>query len=223
VQEDSYLIQVVRYIHKNPVKAKLVDRLSQFKWSSHKFYIGKTGKKELALGLDTNFVLGYFSRNRKRAIERYKRFMAEKEDELLEKFYGSKKQGSILGDPDFMERIKEKLIFNEPDIEVTEKRRLQGEGTLRRIKREVCRMFQVDEKYLSLGKRGSPNIARQTALALSKALSGLTLSKIGPHFGIASYRTVGTHCWRFQEKIKQDKTLEKKYDLLREICSQEKT
>ena len=214
VQEDSYLLEVVRYIHKNPVKAKMVARLSQYKWSSHQSYLGKKG---LMPGMDTNFVLKSFSGKRKASIELYRRFMVEKQEGVIEKFYAAKKQGSILGDPDFVQRIKEKYILSDPlpDIEIKDKVRIKGEGMIRQIKKEICRVFKVKEAELLIGKRGTSNIARQAALALSKELSGLKLSEIGLHFGCASYRTVGSHCLNFQEKLLSDKTLRKKYTALR--------
>ena len=220
VQEDSYLLQVVRYIHKNPVKAKIVDRLNRFKWSSHNSYLGMKG---LNCGLDTGFVLLHFSGTRKLAVERYKHFMAEPDDESTEKFYASKKQGSILGSAEFIETIKKNYLLDSPDIEVQEKRKICGEGLIQNIKQEVCRTFGVDEQELLHGRRGIRNIPRQAALLLSKELSGLTLAEIGPHFGLTSYRTVGTHCFRFQEQMDANKTLRSKYTTLRKTCSQERT
>ena len=214
VQEDSYLLEVVRYIHNNPVKAKMVERLSQYRWSSHKAY---ANRKESLDGLNTHFVLEYFSRNRKKATELYKRFMAKTPGDEIEKFYSSKKQGSILGDLDFMEHIKEKYISDDalPNIEVKEKVQLRGEKVIKKIKKDVCRMFKVKEIDVLKGKRGTDNIARQAALSLSKEFSGMKLSEIGLHFGYSSYRTVGSHCLNFQEKLSSDKSLEKKYNVLR--------
>ncbi len=223
VQEDSYLIQVVRYIHKNPIKANMVERTSQFKWSSHKSYIDIQAS---ATGLDKDFVLGYFSKNRKKSIDLYKRFMAEKgENDELEKFYSSKKSGSILGDMEFLRQVKEKYIFSDPspEIEIQEKRRLRSEEVIRSIKKEICRVFKVEGEHLLTGKRGVSNLPRQFALVLSKELSGLKLSAIGAHFGFSSYRTVGSQCLRFQERMKQDKALRKKYGLLLQSCRQEWT
>jgi len=220
VQEDSYLLEVVRYIHKNPVKAKIVERLSQFKWSSHPSYVGK---KSPMAGMDTGIVLRYFSGKRKLAVEQYKRFMAGKESEEIEGFYGSKKQASILGDTHFIEWVKEKFVLGDPDIEILEKRRIQGERVVGIVKKAIRQKFKVDESYFFQGKRGTANIARLMALLLSKELSGLKLSELGAHFGFANYRTVGTHCWRFHEKLKKDKGLEKKYSSLKSLCSQEKT
>ena len=41
VEADDYLLAVVRYIHDNPVKAGLVSRPEQYRWSSFREYIGK--------------------------------------------------------------------------------------------------------------------------------------------------------------------------------------
>ena len=41
VEDDQYLLTVTRYIHQNPVKAKLVDRPSDWQWSSCLGYYGK--------------------------------------------------------------------------------------------------------------------------------------------------------------------------------------
>ena len=44
VDEDNYLLALVRYIHRNPLRAGLVDNLSSYKWSSHNGYISKAKK-----------------------------------------------------------------------------------------------------------------------------------------------------------------------------------
>ena len=35
IADDKYLLQVVRYVHNNPVSAKMVTDLSTYKWSSY--------------------------------------------------------------------------------------------------------------------------------------------------------------------------------------------
>ncbi|MEA3223999.1 MAG: transposase, partial [Thermodesulfobacteriota bacterium] len=44
VDADSYLLQLVRYIHRNPLRAGLVENLDQYTWSSHSGYISKAKK-----------------------------------------------------------------------------------------------------------------------------------------------------------------------------------
>lgn len=49
VDRDAYLLEVVRYIHRNPVKARLASRPEEFAWSSHRHYLG-TAPPWLATG-----------------------------------------------------------------------------------------------------------------------------------------------------------------------------
>lgn len=41
VEDDSYFLTVVRYIHQNPMKAKLVCKAEDYKWSSYREFIGQ--------------------------------------------------------------------------------------------------------------------------------------------------------------------------------------
>src|SRR5207237_1594742 len=38
---DSYLLELVRYIHLNPVRAAMVKRPGECRWSGHREYLGK--------------------------------------------------------------------------------------------------------------------------------------------------------------------------------------
>ena len=38
---DSYLLELVRYIHLNPVRAALIKRPGDWRWSGHREYLGK--------------------------------------------------------------------------------------------------------------------------------------------------------------------------------------
>ena len=50
VQEDRYLVALVRYIHRNPVEARLVARASEYPWSSDRFL--RTGHAPAWFDLD---------------------------------------------------------------------------------------------------------------------------------------------------------------------------
>ncbi|MCP4022889.1 MAG: transposase, partial [Desulfobacteraceae bacterium] len=39
VCEDSHLFELVRYIHKNPVRASMVADMADYRWSSYKGYL----------------------------------------------------------------------------------------------------------------------------------------------------------------------------------------
>ncbi|ABR46355.1 protein of unknown function DUF1568 [Alkaliphilus metalliredigens QYMF] len=72
VENDEYLITVIRYIHQNPVKAGLVSKPVDWKWSSCSGYYGK---KEYLQGLlDSERILGLFSNDRESAIKEFRKF-----------------------------------------------------------------------------------------------------------------------------------------------------
>ncbi len=67
---DAYVMQVVRYIHLNPVAAGLVSRPMGWEWSSHSAYLGHED------GLtNPEFVLSLFDEDVVKARARYKDFL----------------------------------------------------------------------------------------------------------------------------------------------------
>lgn len=71
VEDEQYLLSVLRYIHQNPINAGIEQEISRYKWSSYNEYVGKP---KIA---DTALVLGMFSENEKLAKEDFARYMAE--------------------------------------------------------------------------------------------------------------------------------------------------
>ena len=43
IEVDDYFFSVVRYIHQNPLKAGMVDKIKKYKWSSYNEYINSNG------------------------------------------------------------------------------------------------------------------------------------------------------------------------------------
>jgi len=83
VESDEYLLTVIRYIHQNPVKAKMVRRAEDWKWSSCRSYYGKN--YGLAEFLDGDLILGMFSEDKHKAIAKFKEFNeAENNDKCLD-------------------------------------------------------------------------------------------------------------------------------------------
>jgi putative transposase len=63
VDADSYLLELVRYIHLNPVRAGIAASPSVFRWSSHHAYLGTRADDWVT----TDFVLQMFSSEPSRA------------------------------------------------------------------------------------------------------------------------------------------------------------
>jgi len=74
VQQESYLLELSRYVILNPLRARMVDTLDEWPWSS---YLAMTGVSSAPNWLDVDWLLSQFHTNRSEAIENYIRFVFE--------------------------------------------------------------------------------------------------------------------------------------------------
>ena len=74
VERESYLLELSRYVVLNPVRAAMVKHVRQWKWSS---YHAMTGAEPRPEWLQTDWLLGQFSSQRTRQIERYIEFVQQ--------------------------------------------------------------------------------------------------------------------------------------------------
>lgn len=70
IEDDGYLLSAVRYVHNNPVKAKIVKKCEDFPWSSYNYYTGKFTNGIV----DIEFVLPLFSKEIDKSIKLFKEF-----------------------------------------------------------------------------------------------------------------------------------------------------
>jgi hypothetical protein len=100
IQKESHLLEVCRYVVLNPVRAKVVEKPAEWRWSSYLATMGK-GKPHPCLTKD--WVLGQFSRKRKQAEKAYREFVAAGIGQ--KDIWNEIKGQSILGEDDFAERL----------------------------------------------------------------------------------------------------------------------
>ncbi len=77
VEEEPYLLELIRYIHLNPIRASLVkniDELNSYPWSGHATMVGKFDRS----WQDSKFVLEQFGKRLREARRNYTKFVAEK-------------------------------------------------------------------------------------------------------------------------------------------------
>ncbi len=81
VENDTYFLTVLRYIHQNPLKAGIVGDISQYKWSSYHEYLNYNNAELV----DVNFSLKMFHEDKEKAVKEFIKFNAEvKDDRCLE-------------------------------------------------------------------------------------------------------------------------------------------
>lgn len=77
VKDDKYLLSLIRYVHQNPVHARICKKMKDYKWSSDLYY--RQNIRGRIVNID--FILSIFSQNRKEAIKLYSKFMDDEEIE----------------------------------------------------------------------------------------------------------------------------------------------
>ena len=198
VELDEYAKELSRYIHLNPVRAKMAETPEEYDWSSYKYYIGR---KKAPEWLFREFILGYFGKNISSAQKGYKKFVSslvKKEyDSPLEDVFGS----VFLGSPDFIEQIKTRYLSDrKPDKELSALRQLGPRISMQDVFNAVGAVF-----------RNEPSFERSLKIYLCQKYTAEKLKTIGDRFDI-SESAVSHTTRRFRVKIEKDKKLRKKIE-----------
>lgn len=211
VDKDHYLLEVMRYIHRNPLKAGLVKSLDEFVWSSHKAYVSKAKKwswvqKEVLLTQITPVI--------SRQKSAYLDFVSLGESQEIERFYSLKNLSSILGSTSFKEHIREKFMALMNTVEVPESKVLAPDAD--KVISNVCEYYNVSKKALQYSKRGTENRVRDIAIYLVRRLCCTTLPNVGREFGIDNYSTVSSVVQRVKKHLEKDKKLSEELRYIQE-------
>jgi putative transposase len=170
----SYLLQAVRYIHRNPLRAGLVESLETYKWSSHRGYLSIDKKWDW---LHKKYILSFLSKNRKDGLHHYRKWVSLDEDDEVSQKLGGIKWPVCLGPQAFIERIKEKYGAGKINREIPSSRKLLPDK--KRIVAEVCRIYGVKDTEMIKTRRGRKNEARNTAIYITRKLRLDTFKEIG--------------------------------------------
>ncbi len=107
VEDDKYLLVVLRYIHQNPLKAGLVKAVSDYEWSSYKEYTNPGNNIT-----DTQFILKMFDAAPGKALTLFESFMfQDSRDKCLEYTDG---MSNLLSDDLVIAMIKTETGLDDP-------------------------------------------------------------------------------------------------------------
>ncbi len=202
VDVDNYLLELSCYLHLNPVRAGMVKRPEEYAHSSYRSFIGLGKKKEGIASRDR--IWGMISGDRRRAAQKYRKYVEEgiKRDNRnpLKSIYG----GSILGSREFVQELLEKEEVKNPESEeISCRRQLKAMRGMEDVIVDVSSYFNVPVNGVLEGK----GAMRDIAIYFGKKYTGLTNREIGERVGGLSYSGVTRVSQRFQEKLAKNKLL----------------
>ena len=214
VDADSYLLQLVRYIHRNPLRAGLSDSLKRYAWSSHNGYLSSAARWSW---LHKDYVLSMLSKDKANRLRTYRHFVALNDEDGIIRMYERKRWPSFLGSEGFVNSIKEKFSSRKVNEEVPQSRELVIDSS--RIRKKVCEFYKISKRELMLSRRGMFNEPRNVAIYLARRLRGDSLKQIAEEFGMNKYSSVSSVIERTKKMLVEDRKLSKRVEKLISLLS----
>ena len=204
-QEDNYLLELVRYIHLNPLRAKIVSgipELNKYPYSGHSAIMNNKSHD----WQDVKYVLRYFARSYSKARKEYVNFVKEgiekgRRPELVGggmiRSLGGwtevrknpfkikeriKSDERILGDSEFISQI-----LSEADDELDRRYRLKSQGyDISSVEERVFGIYEIEKKDLYSGSRKQKiSEARSIFCYWCVRELGESMTKIAKRLGIS--------------------------------------
>lgn len=215
VESDAYMVELSCYIHRNPLRAKVVKRLIEYRWSSYPVYAyGKKGPD----WLKTNLILSYSGGRDGHKLYREKvQHYAGEEGRVWEDF----RHGVILGSSGFVERIRSLKGGSTPHKEIPQQKKVLGSIDLMGMARQALGLLGRELGRYPPGHRvrGEAKEDRDLVLYTLWEMGVSGNEEIGQVFGV-SYSAVSHIVRDVKEQIKEDPRIRSKAE---KINSQFKT
>lgn len=207
VDKDTYLLELIRYIHLNPVKAAMVSLPEEYRWSSYREYIGQREKKIVK----TDWLEGYFGKN---GVKKFIRFTNEGIKKEINPFKNLK-ASLILGSDAFVDKIRGKIPIIKENKEIPSYKLLK-EISVDEILKDISTYYNVSETDLLKRRKG--NIPRMITIYFIRNLSSLKLKEIAKIFNV-SESGISRAAQKIKEDMKSSYKIRKDIKEIREIIS----
>jgi len=151
---DSYLLELLRYIHLNPLRAGVVDSLESlddYPWCGHRELLGKASRKLIV----EDRVLSFFSKRRRAARQHYRQFIDDGMSAPVAKLSTGGKRTSLAIDPDlgdedfFDDRILGGGAFVEKILTLAGETATGPKNSLAELIDQVGIFFGIDKSRLN--------------------------------------------------------------------------
>jgi len=203
VDADSYLLELARYIHLNPVRAGLCDSAGAYEWSSYSAYIGQTPIPWIY----AQEILCRFSENEAKARELFVDFVAQGVGEPRRKdFHHGEHLGQILGDKHFADTALK-----------TSDAGFGRAVTLDEILIAVCNEFGVERSLIYEPGNGKPcSEIRAMAALIIQDYEDITLSALSKELR-RDISALSQSAGRLRKRMRGDEALQNRLKSIVEL------
>jgi putative transposase len=205
---ESYILEVVRYIHRNPYKAGLEVAIGLYPWSSWEAYTSRLKKWQW---VDSKSILSRFSGKKEEQKAAFLLFSEGETAEEIRHMIDRSQLPLALGSPGFLDWIQE-TFFDRVDAQLPQSRQISPPRE--KILKTVQTFYQCSEQALFTGRRGMYNEPRNVTIYLLRQLRGDSLTDIGEIFGLAQYSSVSTVIQNVKHRLHKEPSFNKRITTL---------
>ena len=220
VDKDAYLLQLTRYIHRNPVEMKrpIVAGLQDYLWSSYPAYISKVKVPDWLYRELTYQMLGH-----KQRYSGYANYVTQGVDEETAQHYQRGNMAAIIGDKDFKSWVYEELL---PELNAEEKGQLILTGiAIKTIVEGIAKASDTTADKLTAVEKGPKkgNEDRKIAMYLCQELADVKLKDVAAYFNLSHVGSVSFITHQIRKKKREDKVLSRRIDTLIRVIMKQAT
>ena len=213
VENEPYLIQLSCYIHRNPLRAGIVERLIDYPWSSYPAYAYNRLRPDW---LKTDMILSQFgpdSTERKAYREKVQQYADEKK-----RIWEDVKHGVFYGSKTFVDQIKKDYLSGERQADVPGQKKMGDDMDLGEIVRAASAILKIDIQSWKNSRRISKldMINRDMLIYYLWQVGLFSNSQIGDQLGL-TVSSVSRRVGLFENLLGQDKKLQKEYEKYKSI------
>lgn len=169
---DTYLLELIRYLHLNPIRAGIVTHPADYPWSSHQIYVGKKKAK----WVETELILSQFGKKKRESVKRYQKFILDGLGMKHREDYYKVVDQRYLGDDTFIDQISKK------------RKEYEKEGPILRIplveiEDLVCHRMGMTREILHSASRYRKAVKARSIIAyLGRTIGRYKLKDLANHF-----------------------------------------
>jgi REP element-mobilizing transposase RayT len=180
VEEEGYLIEVIRYIHANPVDAGLVERAADYPWSSHRHYVDSLDAPWLRKDLVADLIGDGAER-----LHWFEGFVHERVDAEMRARLEPKRWSPVLGSEGFADSFRTRLRSDVGlrNAEIPDAVRMAGLDP-EEVLSVASRVFEMSPRDLRAGRRGTLNLPRLIALMVCRDHTAAKAEDLALLFGV---------------------------------------
>ena len=199
IDEDAYLLEVGRYIHRNPAEVKGAnnDVLATHRWSSYPAYINKAPAPSWLVRERTYQMLAHKNR-----FAGYRDFVLQGNGVEADEFYSKGNTGCIFGDKYFRLSIQAEKEIQKVSGDLGSV--LSERPEIAKIVEAVAAVFGTDTHTITCKRMGrpQPNLPRQMAMYCSQQLGDHSLKDIATYFSLTNAGSVSPAIQVIKSKLK---------------------